>query len=329
MNPLSGLFGTGVAVRNTLYDRGVLRTRRLQGPVVSVGNLCVGGTGKTPFAQLLGELLSAKGIAFDILSRGYGRTSTEIKAVDANGSPRDYGDEPLLLAKYFAAKSRSEENVPRVIVGADRYEAGVFAEKQFGPQLHLLDDGFQHRQLARDFDIVLLAPDDTDQVLLPVGRLREPLRALRRADAAVAIDAVKSEDFPIAPARIWRVERDIVLPPQMGANSRPLAFCGIARPNRFFQDLRRKGIYPVAELTFRDHHAYTAGDVEKILREISGSRADCCVTTIKDMMNLGDLAHRLAPIFAVRLELRLKDGEARVNEMLRVIEERRQGKDGK
>jgi tetraacyldisaccharide 4'-kinase len=324
MNLLSDVFGVGVGLRNTLYDRGIFREEKLRGPVVSIGNLCVGGTGKTPFTQWLGDRLFERGIPFDVLSRGYGRSSTEIKAVDPNGAPREFGDEPLLLAKHFSSKARiDDETLPRVIVGPDRYQAGLVAEKEFGPRLHLLDDGFQHRRLARDFDIVLLAPDDAGQVLLPVGRLREPLRALRRADAVVATAAVKIEEYPIVPPRIWRVERDIVLPPRLPADGRVLAFCGIARPDRFFGDLRRNGLYPVGELTFRDHHGYGAKDVEKIAREISSSGADCCVTTIKDIMNLGDLVHRLAPIYAVDVKLALVDGEAAIDEMLSVIEERK------
>ncbi len=324
MNPASGLFGIGVAIRNSLYDRGMFRRRKLQGAVVSIGNLCIGGTGKTPFAQMIGDLLMERGIVFDILSRGYGRSSTEIKVVDPQGGPREFGDEPLLLAKYFAAKpGNGDAKAPKVIVGPDRYLAGLLAEKQFGPRLHLLDDGFQHRHLARDFDIVLLAPDDADQVLLPVGRLREPLRSLQRADAVVATEEVNIAGFPVLPPRVWRVERDISLPSHLPDGAKPLAFCGIARPDRFFQDLRRHAIYPVAELTFRDHHAYTASDVEKILREKTSSGADCCLTTIKDIMNLGELAHRLAPFSAVSLKLRLVEAEANVDEMLRVIEQRR------
>jgi len=319
MNPLSALFGAGVAMRNTLYDRGMLKQQRLGGPVVSIGNLCVGGTGKTPFTQLLGDLLMQRGIEFDVLSRGYGRESTEIKVVEPEGNPKDFGDEPLLLAKYFAAKQ--PENPPKVIVGADRYEAGLFAEQKFGPRLHLLDDGFQHRALARDFDIVLLAPDDADQVLLPVGRLREPLTALKRAHAVVATDAVKVEAFPAMPPLVWRVDRDITIPEQMNREAKVLAFCAIARPHRFFTDLRRHGVQPVAELTFRDHHRYSASDVEKIIREISSSGADCCVTTIKDMMNLGDLVHRLAPIYAVRLLLKLREADAALEEIVKVIQQ--------
>jgi tetraacyldisaccharide 4'-kinase len=321
MNPLSALFGVGVSVRNSLYDRGILREQRLRGPVVSIGNLCVGGTGKTPFTQLLGDHLLQRGIAFDVLSRGYGRTSTETMVVDPEGTPAQYGDEPLLLARYFASKGEA-----KVVVGAERFQAGQLAEAQFGVRFHLLDDGFQHRSLHRDFDIVLLAPDDADQVLLPVGRLREPLSALQRADAIVATDEVELVMFPASNARVWQLRRDIRIPDEVTAKERVLAFCGIARPHRFFRDLRRNGIYPVHEMTFRDHHAYESRDVEKIQREIAGNRAECCVTTIKDMMNLGDLAFRLAPIYAIPLTVQLADADAMLDEMFRTIEERRRAK---
>src|SRR6478752_9039675 len=149
MNPLSSIFGAGVRARNALYDRGLARSQRLSGPVVSIGNLSVGGSGKTPFVLLLGELLKARGLKFDILSRGYGRKTQGVLLVDPGGAPHDFGDEPVLMARRL--------NVP-VVVGESRYAAGVFAENKFGSQLHLLDDGFQHRALARDFDIVLVTP---------------------------------------------------------------------------------------------------------------------------------------------------------------------------
>src|SRR5882672_5058450 len=138
MNPLSMIFGAGVAIRNALYDRQLLQARRLSRPVVSVGNISVGGSGKTPFIIALGTLLSERGITFDVLSRGYGRTSTETTLVDPSGSPEQFGDEPLLIAQRL--------KVP-VIVGADRYRAGLLAEKSFPSKLHLLDDAFQHRRL--------------------------------------------------------------------------------------------------------------------------------------------------------------------------------------
>jgi len=160
MNFLSSIFGVGVRARNTLYDKGIARANKLHGPVVSVGNLSVGGSGKTPFILVLGELLKARGVKFDVLSRGYGRKTRGMAHVNPGGLSRDFGDEPLLLARRLGVT---------VIVGEDRYEAGVFAENKLGPQLHLLDDGFQHRALARDFDIVLVTPEDARDRLLGVG----------------------------------------------------------------------------------------------------------------------------------------------------------------
>src|SRR3954467_11157687 len=138
MNPLSILFGIGVRTRNALYDRSLIRSQRLRGPVISIGNLSVGGSGKTPFVMLLGELLKARGVKFDVLSRGYGRKSRGVLLVDPGGLPQEFGDEPLLIARKLQAP---------VIVGEDRFEAGRFAESRFGLQMHLLDDGFQHRGL--------------------------------------------------------------------------------------------------------------------------------------------------------------------------------------
>src|SRR5215475_470362 len=138
MNPLASIYGLGVRARNALYDRGRLRAGRLQGAVISVGNLSAGGSGKTPFVMLLGELLKSRGLKFDILSRGYGRRSRGVLLVDPGGLPEQFGDEPLLMARKL--------QVP-VIVGEDRFAAGRFAESRYGAQLHLLDDGFQHRAL--------------------------------------------------------------------------------------------------------------------------------------------------------------------------------------
>src|SRR3954464_9046390 len=162
-------------MRNLVYDAGWF-TARLQGPVVSVGNISVGGTGKTPFIIYLGEQLKQRGIKFDVLSRGYGRASTGIHVVDASGSARDFGDEPLLITRKLG--------VP-VVVGESRYHAGLVAEQKFGAQLHLLDDGFQHRELHRDLDIVLLGEGDLEDQLLPGGRLREPVSSLGRADVVI------------------------------------------------------------------------------------------------------------------------------------------------
>ncbi|MFZ0798776.1 MAG: tetraacyldisaccharide 4'-kinase, partial [Terriglobales bacterium] len=130
MNPLTGVYSVATALRNTLFDRGVLTSQRLRQPVVSVGNLSVGGSGKTPFVIALGELLKARGIRFDVLTRGYRRKTRGVLVVATNGNARDFGDEPLLIARRLG--------VP-VIVGESRYEAGRFAEQKFETQLHILD----------------------------------------------------------------------------------------------------------------------------------------------------------------------------------------------
>jgi tetraacyldisaccharide 4'-kinase len=310
-NPLSAIYGGVVGARNLLYDRRRLHARSLRGPVISVGNLSVGGSGKTPFVILLGELLKARGVNFDVLSRGYGRASRDVLLVDPGGLPRDFGDEPLLIARRLQAP---------VVVGEDRYEAGRFAEARFGPQIHLLDDGFQHRGLARDFDIVLVTPDDGRDRLLPGGRLREPLRSLQRADAVVLTSGASAESFPAAEKMVWRVRRGITphnVPP------RPVVFCGIARPQNFLFQLRAAGIDPVAEAFFHDHHAYTEKDVNDLLQLQRQSEAGGFVTTEKDAVNLGGYLAALAPLAVVPVTMDLADAANAVDTMLRVIEERR------
>jgi tetraacyldisaccharide 4'-kinase len=313
LNPLSAIYGGVVGARNALYDRGALRARRLPGAVVSVGNLTAGGSGKTPFVLLLGELLKARAVKFDVLSRGYGRTSTGVRLVDPAGLPQEFGDEPLLIARKL--------QVP-VIVGEDRYEAGRFAESRFGPQLHLLDDGFQHRALARDFDIVLVTPQDASDRLLPAGRLREPLGSLRRADAVVLASGASADSFPVEGKLVWRVRRGIL--PQ-NVPPRPVVFCGIARPQHFVLQLRAANIEPVAEAFYRDHHAYTEKDIRELLALKQRSDAGGFVTTEKDAVNLGGYLSTLAPLGVVPVKMELSDAANVIDTMLHKIEERRRG----
>ena len=311
MNPLSAIYGGVVGVRNALYDRGVLRTRRLEGAVISVGNLSTGGSGKTPFVLLLGEMLKGRGVRFDVLSRGYGRKSRGVLLVDPGGLPEQYGDEPLLIARKL--------EVP-VIVGEDRYEAGRFAEAKFGAQLHLLDDGFQHRALARDFDIVLVAPQDATDRMLPAGRLREPVRSLRRADAVVLVSGALAEAFPLDGKLVWRVRRGIA--PQ-NVPPRPVVFCGIARPQNFVLQLRAANIEPAAEAFYRDHHAYGENDIRELLGLKHRSEAGGFVTTEKDAVNLGAYLSALQPLAVVPVRMELADAANAQDTMLRRIEERK------
>ena len=312
MSALAGLFGVAVRLRNALYDRGTLAQRRLDGPVVSIGNISVGGSGKTPFVLLLGSLLKERGVAFDILSRGYGRKSRGVLEVDPGGLPAQFGDEPLLMARRL--------RVP-VFVGEERYAAGLAAEKKFGTQLHLLDDGFQHRRLARDFDIVLVTPDDARDRLLPAGRLREPLSALRRADAIVLTSGADPAAFPAGGKAVWRARRGLEVkdvPPQ------PVAFCGIARPKNFFLQLRTAGIEPAAEAVFPDHHAYTERDLRDLLRVAEENQAGGFVTTEKDAVNLGGYLSALHPLAVVPVRMQLDKAGAALELLLARLAE--QGK---
>lgn len=311
MNLLSTTYGSVVRARNALYDRGIFRARRLQGPVISVGNLSVGGSGKTPFVILLGELLKTRGVKFDVLSRGYGRTSRGVLLVNPGGTSSQFGDEPLLIARRL--------EVP-VVIGEDRYQAGVFAEGKFGPCLHLLDDGFQHRALARDFDIVLVSADDARDRLLPAGRLRESRQSLRRADAVVLTAGAAAADFPLDGKLAWRVRRGIA-PTKVPA--RPVAFCGIARPQSFMLQLRKAGIEPAAEAVYRDHHAYTEKDIRELIALKARSEADGFVTTEKDAINLGGFFSALEPIAVVPVTMDLVDAANAVDTMLRIAGERK------
>jgi tetraacyldisaccharide 4'-kinase len=293
MNPLTGLYGAAISLRNSLFDRGVLPSLRLEQPVVSVGNLSAGGTGKTPFVIALGELLKTRGIRFDVLSRGYRRKSRGVLVVDPNGTAADFGDEPLLIARRLG--------VP-VIVGERRYDAGRVAEQKFLSQLHLLDDGFQHRALARDFDIVLIAAGDFRERLLPSGRLREPLSSLQRADAIVLPEGVAAETAALRTKPVWRMRREIVfesVPPS------PLVFCGLARPEQFFAQVRSSGVAPAAEVVYRDHHAYDRRDIDRLLTMRRELGAGGFLTTEKDAVNLGALRSQLDPMAIATLKLTL------------------------
>jgi len=310
-NPLAAIYGGVVGTRNALYARRWLAAQSLQGPVVSVGNVSTGGSGKTPFVILLGDLLQARGIRFDVLSRGYGRKTRGVRLVDPSGLPQDFGDEPLLIARRL--------QVP-VIVGENRFEAGQSAEARFGAQLHLLDDGFQHRALARDFDIVLVTPEDARDRMLPAGRLREPLTSLRRAHAVVLANGATADSFPLSQQLVWKVRRGIVaqnIPP------RPIVFCGIARPQNFLLQLRTAGVDPVAEALFRDHYSYSEKDIRDLLQLRDRSEAGGFVTTEKDAVNLGGFLAALSPLAVVPVRMELAQPDNALDAMLRVIDERR------
>ncbi|HEX3118308.1 MAG TPA: tetraacyldisaccharide 4'-kinase [Candidatus Acidoferrum sp.] len=307
MNPLSAVYGALVGTRNHLYDRGLLRVRRLSRPVVSVGSISAGGAGKTPFVIFLGELLKQRGIVFDVLSRGYGRKSRGVLVVDSDGPASQFGDEPLLIARRLGCP---------VIVGESRYEAGILAEQKFQTQIHILDDGFQHRSLARDFDIALLTPQDCDDQLLPGGRLREPLGSLQRADTVVWSG---SEEPPVSVKRLWRIRRSVSF---SGAPSNPVVFCGIARPQTFLNQLKMAGMAPAAFKSYRDHHSYSVSDVQELLALSDRHQANGFVTTEKDAINLGGRMTQLGTVTIAKVVVDLINPADALDTMLGVIAER-------
>lgn len=315
--PLVPLYAAGAAVKNLAYDRGIARGRMLTEPVISVGNLSTGGAGKTPFVIYLARQLRARGLYPDVLSRGYGRTQfADAERVDPAGTANRYGDEPLLLARIAG--------VP-VYVGDRRMDAGLLAEADAGyeERVHLLDDGFQHRQLARTVDIVLLHADDFTDRLLPAGNLREPLSSLKRAHFTVLRGehrafAKRIEHF--TGKSPWIVNRSLQAD---FSGARPIAFCGLARPQEFFRDLRTFGITPAAEIIFPDHHRYTAADMRRLLNAAQEHGADGLVTTEKDAVKLPDAMidtlQQSGNLAIARLVLSLEDEASSMDELTALL----------
>jgi tetraacyldisaccharide 4'-kinase len=308
--PLVPVYAAALGLKQRLFERGP--ARRLVHPVASVGSLSAGGAGKTPVVQALVELLRRRGFAVDVLSRGYGRGATEVERVDPAGSALRFGDEPLLLARETGA---------RVYVGADRYAAGLLAEKEapVGRLVHLLDDGFQHRRLARAIDIVLLTQRDVEDHLLPAGNLREPLRWLRRADFVVLREEEAAALRPVV-ARlagdrvgVWVIRRELGFS-EASLPSRPIAFCGIARPESFFGMLEAAGCAPVATEAFGDHHAYRERDLDRLLACARRNGADGFVTTEKDAVKLSEAMllrlEEIGPVRVAKLTVAFQDEES-------------------
>jgi tetraacyldisaccharide 4'-kinase len=348
--PLVPLYAAALAVKDGLRSAGVLRTRKLTWPVVSVGSLSAGGAGKTPVVIALAKLLAGRGWDVDVLSRGYGRQGVGVERVNGtvsrDATARRFGDEPALIARAT--------RVP-VWVGKDRFEAGERAEefvarereadpppaakddnkkneddsekdengdkndkddKKRDKAVHLLDDGFQHRQLERTVDVVLITAEDLRDALLPAGNLREPLSALRRADAVIIRQeewvnvAPRVRELVRAETPMWSVERTLRFPAPLGvfsAGLRPVGFCAIARPEGFSEMLQEAGCGLIEMVVFGDHHSYTMDGIEAILKVAKSLNASGFVTTEKDAVKLTpEMRKRLGmvgPLITIALEL--------------------------
>jgi tetraacyldisaccharide 4'-kinase len=311
---LSDIYAAVARRRREHYARRPDLRRRLRHPVISVGNLATGGRGKTPTVACLARLLLEAGERPSILTRGYARTQPEdgVVIVSApDGLRADLaraGDEPLMLARQLPG-------VP-VLVSSDRYLAGRLAEHHFGVTAHLLDDGFQHLQLDRDVDLVIVASEDLDPAArtLPSGRLREEKDALVAADAVLAgspgVRVPDDLDVPLFTLRRVLADAIVAGPPSAPGACAPgapvLAVAGIADPQRFLDDLRSAGWTPTGTLQFRDHHPYARRDVERIWEEMGRTQAGAVVTTEKDFVRLLPFRPFPAPVAYVPLTMALE-----------------------
>jgi tetraacyldisaccharide 4'-kinase len=299
---VSRAFRFVLEAREKLYRSGVLTTLSLSHPVISVGNLTVGGTGKTPLVIALAEGLRDRGFQPVILSRGYGRISRGALIVGDEGSRwEDWGDEPFLMKRRL-------QDVP-VVVSANRYEAGRLAERNRLGNIFLLDDGFQHRRLHRDVDIVTIDPVEwsAGESLLPTGRWREPKSAISRALAACVQDfaGVPTLDLPI-PSFTVRTEIQGIFtddgPVEVNTlkSRATVALAGVAKPERFFNALELLGIQPVKQVRFRDHHRYSS-------REIESLGGEMLITTEKDAVRLRTVTDR--PYSYLRINAKIPNFE--------------------
>ncbi len=337
--PLVPVYAAALAAERRARRLLGLRRRALASTVISVGSISAGGAGKTPVVLLLADMLRRRDYAVRILTRGYGRSSSAIERVDPEGDAGRFGDEPLLLAR--------RSGVP-VYVGADRFQAGLMAEDAAaqipsGTIVHLLDDGFQHRALARDIDLVLVTRKDIDDILLPAGDLREPLSALREADIIVLREeeAASLEELLSVVTRpeldgrtgaahrlsgqpvFWRIRRTLTLPGPSARPRRPIVFCGIARPESFTTMLAGEDVEPVAVLPFPDHHAYTGRDVDRLLVEARTHAADGFFTTEKDAVKLTRAMRSrlecIGPLIVPELCVTLLDERAALEQMITMV----------
>ncbi|MBI5491481.1 MAG: tetraacyldisaccharide 4'-kinase [Deltaproteobacteria bacterium] len=313
LSTLSSVYSSGLRLRSLLYRSGFRRTKRLPCRVISVGNLTVGGTGKTPVTIHIAEFLKKNNARPVILSRGYKGSSKGVTVVsDGKGilaEPKEAGDEPYLMAERL-------KSVP-VITGADRYRAGLYAIDKFSPDVIILDDGFQHIRLERDVNILLV--DSTEGFgngrLLPRGVLREPVEAVRRADLIMVKDGtgefLKGYNLPVfefsyRPLALRDMDNAIEAGLNFIAGKKVIAIAGIANPSSFFKSLARLNANVVRTVSFPDHHGYTSPDINGI-RALS-KEAQLIITTEKDGVKLKGQSLGL-PAFSLSIDVDVKDME--------------------
>ena len=322
--PLSLLYGAVTRTRLSLYRRGTFQSTKLDRPVISIGNITTGGTGKTPLVEYVAKMIASQGKRVCILTRGYGRKDPHVQVIVSDGygvlaSPSEAGDEPYLLSTKLAGKAA-------VISSADRIAAAQEAIKDFGTEVFVLDDGFQHLRLARDLNIVCI--DATNPWgggrLLPYGRLRESLEGMSRADCVVltrcdqveSVDGLREEigrligGRPIFESRM-RPVRVVSLkngPEMIAVPGRVGAFCAVGNPSSFFESLRQLGYELGLERAFADHHAYSQSEVDELNQLAKQTGAMALVTTAKDAVKLKGMAFSL-PCYVLEIEININEAD--------------------
>ena len=322
---LSQIYGLIVSLRVFLYQKGILKSHRLKHPVISVGNLTVGGTGKTPLVGFLAQILKKAGYQPVILSRGYKRNNTSSVLLVSDGrkifcGPEDCGDEPYLLARKL-------EGVP-VVVGKSRYQAGRLLEERYPNLIYVLDDGYQHIQLKRNLNILIL--DATDPFgghhLLPAGRLREPTQSLARADAIVITRShIPSETEDLeehirrwnkrAPISYFHHDVTALYDVKTGSRfqtrdflgSSVIALAAIGSPHVFLHDLEHYQMKISDRFIFRDHHPFSQSELDRALKRLEEVQARAIVTTEKDAVRLTKLDFQEGQIFVLQIEPQPED----------------------
>ncbi len=323
LSPFALLYRAILIFRNRLFDKGTIKSDSLPCKVVSVGNITIGGTGKTPFSAYLASELKRLGFKPCILSRGYkGRKSEKVSVVSNGfksfGNVREHGDEPVMLAENL-------KKIP-VIVGASRYQCGMRAVDEFGVDCCILDDGFQHRKLKRDLDIVLIDGHTLlgNEKMFPYGPLREPFAGLKRADALVAtrwnmvVDTEAAGDYigRLGVATVFHAESTITgyfdkngKKISMPSKSMLLGFCGVGNPYSFEKNIKNSGFTRYANLIFPDHHNYSQRDAQRIRAVAIKMKADWIVTTEKDFIKARELEWRnLHPVY-MKIETKVIEKE--------------------
>lgn len=330
--PLSILYRALTQTRLRAYKKGIFQVAKLDVPVISVGNLTTGGTGKTPVVEWVCRVLAARQKRVCVLTRGYGRVNPEARVIVSDGSTimataAEAGDEPLLLAQNL-------KGLAAIISDADRAAAGKWARQEFGTEIFVLDDGFQHLRLARDLELLVI--DATDPwgggSLLPSGRLRESPSGAARADCIIVTRADCTQDLNSLEKEIRRFNQDCpIFMSKMKIGSitglgsdfeeeipslpQPVAaFCGIGNPRSFFDCVRRTELNSVFTQAFPDHHWYDQADIETLCRKSRDRGAQSLITTAKDAVKLQTL-HFDLPCYVLNIEIRI-EGESRLRELI-------------